>query len=100
MASPSSHVGSIGTCGDKHRLDNRLVAGATSDIPRDRFHKFFTSRGGIVIEEHLGRHNYAGCAEAALCRESIRKSALQWMQYAILGQTACRLYIRSVAGLG
>src|ERR1700733_7492602 len=99
MASPSSHVGSIGTCGDKHRSDNRLVAGATADIPRDRFHNFFTSRVGIVIEQYFRRHNHAGGAKAALGRESFCKGALEWMEHAVPGQTVCRLYIRSVAGL-
>ena len=55
---------------------------------------------GRVVEQHLGGHDHAWRAEAALRGEGIEESALQRMQNAGLGQTGGRADVGAAAGFG
>ena len=65
---------------DKHRVDDRLVAGAAADVAGDRLDHVVAARIGIGVEQRLGGDDHAGRAEAALGGEAVGEGALHRMR--------------------
>src|SRR5262245_8138127 len=72
-------------------VDDRLVAGAATNIAGDGLGHVLARRCRVALEQRLGRHQHARGAEAALGREVLHEGFLQGMQVRPRGEAQRRL---------
>src|SRR5579864_7635078 len=79
--------GSCLGCRGFHRVDDVLVAGATTEIAFEAVPDLFFGRVGIPLEQLSRGHDHTGRAEAALEAVLVPERFLDWMQVPVGGQT-------------
>src|ERR1019366_2722001 len=82
MACPLGAATALAACGIEHRIDDRLVAGATTNIAADGFDDILAGGIGIAVEKRFRRHEHARRAIPALGGEAFHEGGLQRMQFA------------------
>src|SRR5215510_10362133 len=77
-----SHLNRCGT----HRLDDVLVAGATTQIRGEHVEKVFVADIRIALQNPDRQHQEPRCTETALQRVMIHEGLLHWMQPVAVSQ--------------
>src|SRR6516225_1425767 len=77
--------------GGEHGIDDRLIAGASADIPGNRLDHISSARRGIAIEQRLRRHQHTRRAVTALGCKIVGKSALERVEIGAVLQSVKRL---------
>jgi len=80
---------SSGSCLDC--INDRLIAGAATQVACERFTYLYTSRVRASIEQSLCGHQHPGCTETTLHRPILDERLLEGMKVLCISQAAnCR----------
>src|SRR6266487_4545595 len=69
-----------------NRLDDRRIAGATTQIPSNGLFDLIATGVGRFLQQGVGGHEKAGCTKTALQGMVGLKGLLQWMEGVALRQ--------------